>query len=206
MALRHLPAALLCIAGAATAAAQTPQQEPRTMSRGALEKEVARLRAIVSGGAVLPQRPPGCTAVEHRQFDFWLGDWDVHPGQSPVVIAESTVTLHDQGCVLLEHWRPFRNAHGHSINIYDAAEGRWRQTWADASGTRTEYAGSIDAGGVMRLDNLGRNPAGASPARQRMNFQRIDANTVRQWGETYDEAQKSWTTTWSFIYRRRGGG
>ncbi|MEO8507887.1 MAG: hypothetical protein ABI593_09675, partial [Betaproteobacteria bacterium] len=23
-----------------------------------------------------PARPP-CTAAEHRQFDFWLGDWKV---------------------------------------------------------------------------------------------------------------------------------
>lgn len=192
----------------AVASAQSAQQQqaspaPSSMPRQALENEVERSRAIIQGGAVVSQRPAGCTSAESRQFDFWLGEWDVSPGQSPVLIAESTISLHDQGCVILENWRPFRNAHGHSINIYDATEGKWRQTWADASGTRTEYSGSVDADGVMRLDNLSPAQQGAAQARQRMNFQRVDANTVRQWGEAFDAAQQAWTTTWSFIYRRR---
>jgi hypothetical protein len=196
--------AVLLLAVPAMANAQQAPPAPNSMRRQALESEVTRSRAIIQGGAVLPQRPAGCTSAESRQFDFWLGEWDVSPSQSPVVVAESTITLHDQGCVILENWRPFRNAHGHSINSYDAAEGRWRQTWADASGTRTEYAGSVDADGVMRLDNLSPSPSGAPRARQRMNFQRVDANAVRQWGETFDAEQRAWTTTWSFTYRRRG--
>lgn len=193
----------------AVASAQSAQQQqtppaPSSMRRSALEAEVERSRAIIQGGAVRPQRPAGCTSAESRQFDFWRGEWDVSPGESTVVIAESAVTVHDQGCVILENWRPFRNAHGHSINIYDAADGKWHQTWADASGTRTEYSGSVDADGVMRLDNSSPPQPGAPQARQRMNFQRVDANTMRQWGEAFDTEQQIWTTTWSFTYRRRG--
>lgn len=200
---------LLALAIPTVAVAQSAQQQqappvPSSMRRQALEAEVERSRAIIQGGAVLPQRPVGCTSVESRQFDFWLGEWDVSPGQSPVVIAESTITLHDQGCVILENWRPFRNAHGHSINIYDATDGKWHQTWADASGTRTEYSGSVDADGVIRLDNLSPPQPGAPQARQRMNFQRVDANTMRQWGEALNADGQNWTTTWSFTYRRRG--
>ncbi len=193
----------LATAGVASAQQQQAPPAPTSMRRQALVDEVARSRAIIQGGAVMPQRPAGCASVESRQFDFWLGEWDVSPGESTVVIAESTVTLHDQGCVILENWRPFRNAHGHSINIYDATDGKWHQTWADASGTRTEYSGSLDADGVMRLDNLSPSPQGAPPARQRMNFQRVDANTLRQWGESLDAGQTA-TTTWVFTYRRRG--
>jgi hypothetical protein len=29
-----------------------------------------------------PPAPPPCTAAEHRQFDFWLGDWEVR-GPTP---------------------------------------------------------------------------------------------------------------------------
>lgn len=194
----------LAIPAIASAQQQQAPPAPNSMRRQALEDEVTRSRAIIQGGAVTPQRPAGCTSAESRQFDFWLGEWDVSPGQSPVVIAESTITLHDQGCVILENWRPFRNAHGHSINIYDATEGKWRQTWADASGTRTEYSGSVDADGVMRLDHLGPPQPGAPQGRQRMNFQRVDAITMRQWGEAFDAEQQTWTTTWSFTYRRRG--
>lgn len=178
---------------------------PSEMERDALEAEVTRARAIIQGGAVVARRPAGCTSAESRQFDFWLGEWDVSPGQSSVIVAESVITLHDQGCVILENWRPFRDAHGHSINAYDAANQSWRQTWVDASGTITQYVGARDAEGVIRLDNLGAGPGDRPPTeRRRMNFARIDENTVRQWGELYEEAAQSWTTEWAFIYRRRG--
>lgn len=200
---------IVCLAPTASVAqaslAQSGPPAPDSMARDALETEVARSRAIIQGGAVMPQRPAGCTSAESRQFDFWLGEWDVSPGQSPVIVAESVITLHDQGCVILENWRPFRNAHGHSINAYDVINEKWRQTWVDASGRITQYAGAQDGDGVMRLDNLGSGLGDGRPTeRRRMNFARVDENTVRQWGERYDEAAQVWNTEWAFLYRRRG--
>jgi hypothetical protein len=193
---------------AGPALAQAPQQQPpapETMSRQELRDEVTRLRGIVGGGAVRPQRPAGCTAPEHRQFDFWLGEWDVSPSGSTsgIIVAESTITLHDQGCVILEYWRPFRGAHGHSINIYDAADQSWHQTWADATGRRTEFRGTFHDG-ALYLDILN-PPAGADGQipRTRMNFQALNENTVRQWGEAFDAATNAWTVTWDLTYRRR---
>lgn len=193
-------------AGSAQTAPSPPQQvEPGAMERDALEAEVTRSRSIIRGGAVFPRRPDGCGSPESRQFDFWIGDWDVSPGQSPVIVADSVIRLEDQGCVILENWRPFRDAHGHSITTYDAAAGKWRQSWADAGGTITQYAGVQDADGVIRLENLGPGPEDGRPAeKRRMNFARTDENTVRQWGELYDEATQTWKTEWSFTYRRRG--
>ena len=191
--------------GIAQTSPATPALSPPAMEREALEGEVARARAIIQGGAVVPRRPAGCTSAESRQFDFWLGEWDVSPGQSSVVVAESVITVHDQGCVILENWRPFRDAHGHSINAYDAANQSWRQTWVDAGGTITQYVGAQDADGVIRLDNMGAGPGDRPPTeRRRMNFVRVDENTVRQWGELYEEAAQSWKTEWAFLYRRRG--
>jgi hypothetical protein len=163
-----------------------------------------RLRAIVHGRAVLPRRPGGCLSPESRQFDFWLGEWDVSPtgSTSGVTLAESSITAHDQGCVIIEHWRPFGGGHGHSINMYDAADGKWHQTWADANGLRTEFAGAVDSDGVLRFDMLGSvQPLG----RRRMNFQRIDENTVRQWGDRAPDGGVEFVIEWDFTYRRRAG-
>lgn len=183
------------------------QSDPATMTRQQLRGEVSRLRAVVQGRAVQPQRPPGCTGAEYRQFDFWLGQWDVSPtGSADVIVAESSITATDQGCVIIEEWRPFGGAHGHSINIYDATEHRWRQTWADATGRRTEYGGTLDPNGVLRFDNLSPPDNEPPPGRRRMNYQRIDADTVRQWGELFDAHTQAWTIEWDFTYRRRAGG
>lgn len=179
---------------------QTQPEDPRTMSRGELVEELTALRAIVQGGAVRAQRPPGCTTPEHRQLDFWLGEWDVAPSlTSTVIVAESSITLHDQGCMVLENWRPLRGGHGHSMNVYDAADGAWHQMWVASNGGRTAFRGNF-ADGVMRLDVT--NSAQSAP-RTRMSYQAIDADTVRQWGEQFDPATGAWTQTWEFIYRRR---
>lgn len=200
--------ALVCLLliAPAGALAQTRQPvDPAAMSPRQLREELTNLRGLVQGRAVLPARPPGCTSTESRQFDFWLGEWDVSPTgvSSGATVAESSITLTDQGCVIIEEWRPFGDGHGHSINMYDTSDQKWHQTWADASGRRTEYAGTLDSSGVLRLDNLGPPLPGQTPGRRRMNFQRIDENTVRQWSEVYDDAAGSWTVAWDFTYRRR---
>lgn len=201
----------LAALAAAPALAQTapptqPQQPPavESMNRQQLRDEVTRLRAIVQGGAVRAQRPAGCTSAEHRQFDFWVGEWDVMPsgGSGQTIIAESSITLIDQGCVIMEEWRPFRGAHGHSLNMYDTADSKWHQTWMAASGLRTEYAGTFE-NGAMYLDALTPLPGVPANARSRMNFQQVDANTVRQWGEQFDDAAQRWNVTWDLTYRRR---
>ncbi len=180
---------------------------PETMSRQQLREEVTDLRAIVQRRAVIPARPAGCAGAEARGFDFWLGEWDVSPtgSASGVTVAESSITLHDQGCVIIEHWRPFGGGHGHSINGYDATDGKWHQTWIDANGQRTEFAGVVDAEGVLRFDVLGPPQQGQPPGARRMNFQRIDANTVRQWGDLAPEAGGDLVIEWDFTYRRRAG-
>jgi len=184
----------------ALAQQQQAPPAPQDMSRRALIEELTTLRAIVQGGAVRPQRPPGCTAPEHRQLDFWLGEWDVSPSAtSSVIVAESSITAHEQGCVVMEHWRPLRAGHGRSMNSYDAADGAWHQMWVDSNGRRTAFRGAF-ADGVMRLDVT--NAAPGAP-RTRMSYQALDANTVRQWGEQFDAASGAWTLTWEFIYRRR---
>ena len=203
-----LTAVVLCLFPVAAFAQQTPQPPaPESMSRQQLRDEVTRLRRIVQGRVVLPQRPAGCTDAESRQFDFWLGEWDVSPSvaTSGALVAESSITLHDQGCVILEHWRPFGGGHGHSINGYDASDGKWHQTWIDANGQRTEFAGNLDAEGLMRFDVLTPPQQGQPPGHRRMNFQRIDDNTVRQWGDLQPEGGGDLVVEWDFTYRRRAG-
>lgn len=191
---------------AVSAAAQTPPAPPAPVSgmdRPALEAELTAARPLVRSRGVNPGRPPGCTAPEHRQFDFWLGEWDVSPSGQTFVIAESLISLRAQGCILVEDWRPLGGAHGYSINMYDRVEGRWRQDYGDATGRRSPYSGVFEDG-VMRLDDLGPKPPNApEDFRRRMNFQSLDADTVRQWGEDYRDGR--WVTTWDLTYRRRPG-
>lgn len=203
----RLALAAMAFVGSASAASSqttTPSngahasaEAPSHMSRRDLETELTRLRAIVSHGAVQGNRPIGCLSQEYRQLDYWVGEWDVYPSGTGVVIAESTISQRESGCVIHEEWRPFRGAHGESVSIYDGSDRHWHQTYVTATGIRTEYTGNLDANGAMRLDVGGATP----PAR--MSYQRLDANTVRQWGEQQD-ANGQWLVTYDLTYRRRG--
>ena len=199
---------LVAFAVATGAAAQTAAPappNPAKMSRADIESELVRLRLLTTNGAVVQQRPTGCTAPENRQFDFWLGEWDVSNSGTTALVAESSITLADQGCVILEYWRPFQGASGHSINGYDAVAKEWKQTWIDATGRITPYEGTVQDGTLFMDDRSDPSPASAKFKKRRMNFRPIDANTVRQWGEGWDETKQAWVVTWDLTYRRRAG-
>src|ERR1700747_1809523 len=52
--------------------------------------------------APLP-RPPSCATSEHRQFDFWQGDWDVRdPGDK--IVGRNRIVAIQGGCALQENW------------------------------------------------------------------------------------------------------
>ena len=71
-------------------------------------------------------KPPPCEAPEHRQFDFWLGRWDVTvSGQAA---GTNEITLEEDGCVLHEHWVGSKGGTGQSFNWYDRAAGRCRRS------------------------------------------------------------------------------
>ena len=93
-------------------------------------------------GPAAAARPPPCAAPEHRQFDFWVGTWDVFGPAGRQVGANRIERIAD-GCALLEQWTGSGNVTGKSLNIYDASDGRWHQTWVDSSGTLLMLAGGL---------------------------------------------------------------
>jgi hypothetical protein len=64
-----------------------------------------------------PPKPKPCTAQEHRQFDFWIGDWQVRDPAGKPVGENRIVALHG-GCVLLESWSGAGGFTGSSVNGY----------------------------------------------------------------------------------------
>ena len=63
----------------------------------------------IQGGqpaAQAPQKPPDCSAAAHRQFDLWIGTWDVVPNgaQQPGPPMTNVITSEYNGCVIVERW------------------------------------------------------------------------------------------------------
>lgn len=93
----------------------------------------------VANGWDLPLRSPGvlarafpgrpCSDAPHRQFDFWVGEWDVFSTATDEQIGTNIVTSELDGCIVQEHWTSSTGNRGRSLNAYDPETGRWHQDW-----------------------------------------------------------------------------
>ena len=74
-----------------------------------------------------------CDSDGYRQFNFWLGQWQVHMPDGELAGANDIRSEYD-GCVIHERYSSERGYRGESLNIYDASRDVWHQTWVDNTG------------------------------------------------------------------------
>jgi ketosteroid isomerase-like protein len=140
-----------------------------------------------------------------REFDFWIGDWDVRPtGQPPAgPAARNTVTLEERGCVVMEHWNAPGGSHGQSFNIFDRSIGMWRQTWVDAQGGQHDYRGRFKDGNMAFVGDVPAPNAQLGRVPVRLTFFRIGTDSVRQFSEVSTDSGTTWSTNYDLMYIRR---
>jgi hypothetical protein len=158
--------------------------------------------AIASGalGQGAAPAPPPCSGAEYRQFDFWLGDWDVTtPDGKPAGTNRVTRPLGD--CVLQEHWKGRGGMTGESYNVYDRSSGRWHQTWVDDRGTLLLLDGGLE-GDKMVLRGPERRVQG-KPQLDRITWRPAGADEVHQVWEISSDQGKSWSVLFHGVYRRK---
>jgi hypothetical protein len=141
--------------------------------------------------------------VEAHQFDFWIGSWDVFRPDGRQVGRNEVEALFD-GRVLSESWTGVGNVLGRSLNSWDAARGRWHQTWMDSTGGTLLLDGGLRDGAMVME---GSAPSDDQPGR--CDRHRItwapDPRTggVRQLWEVSEDDGASWTVSFDGYYRRR---
>lgn len=139
-----------------------------------------------------------CSAPEYRQFDFWLGSWEVRDPAGNVV-GRNDITLHLDGCLLLETWKSGAGHAGMSMNYFDPADGTWNQIFVDNTGAPSSWPplkGKL-VDGRMVLESV----PGATP-RTRWTWSKTEDGRVRQMAEQLGEDGKTWSVTWDSYYAR----
>ena len=140
--------------------------------------------------------PPACQSAEHRQFDFWLGDWEVFlPNGNKA--GDNRIEAIAAGCALLENWSGRGGFSGKSLNSYDRTGKRWHQSWVDSSGSRLELAGTF-ADRRMVLSS-----APAAGVVQRIAWSVNEDGSVRQLWESSADGGATWTVQFDGRYVRR---
>jgi hypothetical protein len=143
-----------------------------------------------------------CASAEYRQFDFWVGSWDVYPTGGSQLVAHSLIESVYNGCGVRENWMPLKVENtGGSLNSYVLAEKVWRQTWIDSSGARVDFKGGL-IGTAMVLQGYWQDfIAPGKGALVRMTYSRGSDGSVRQLGEASEDNGKSWHSSFDFTYR-----
>lgn len=160
--------------------------------------------AVMPAWGQAPTPPPparGCTAPEYRQFDFWLGDWDVEANGKPAGRNRIEAVL--GGCALIERWEGAGGGSGTSLNAYSGGDRRWHQTWVDAQGGRLALAGGWhEATATMTLSGTVPDRTG-EPVLHEISWERRADGTVRQrWRSSRDNGA-TWTPVFDGTYHRR---
>jgi len=159
------------------------------------------LTAQEGGQGTAASRP--CSAPEYRQFDFWIGDWEVTAGGQ----TAGTNSIHrvHGGCALQENWQGSGagGISGSSFNIYDQGTGQWHQTWVDANGTLLQLDGALVDGSMVLS---GSRPAtNGGTALHRISWTPNEDGSVRQLWETSLDDGSSWTVLFDGLYVKVAG-
>lgn len=156
------------------------------------------LAAIQAPPAPSQQPPPACSAPEHRQFDFWVGEWSVTKTGQTKPVGSSLVEKIYAGCAIRENWMPLSGSTGGSLNNF--YEGKWRQIWIDSSNSRVEFTGGL-VDGRMVLTGFWKGVNGpGQDALIRMTYSKNPDGSVRQHGEQSTDDGNSWSTNFDFTY------
>jgi hypothetical protein len=180
---------------------------------GMLELKLGGLKrmlmiALILGGLMTQTaaQSDSCTAPEHRQFDFWIGDWevfDLSSGSKGQLAGTNRVVKLLKDCVIQEHWEGSGGGQGSSFNSYFELDKKWHQTWVDDSGFRLELEGEFKDGQMLLEGRTPGPTAGKTVQRITWNLVNGNPDEVRQfWQQSRDDG-KTWMTAFDGLYVRK---
>lgn len=158
--------------------------------------------------AGLPAQSPappsscGCCTPAHRQFDFWLGEWEVY--SQDTLAGTNRISLLQDSCLLREEWTSARSGYtGTSYNYYDARTQQWYQTWVDNQGGALRLSGGlVQHQMVLQSDRF--TGQDGKERRHRITWTPLDDGGVRQHWQLLDARDEPLQTIFDGSYRRAG--
>lgn len=144
---------------------------------------------------------PACQDPAFRQFDFWMGEWDVLVADGRKA-GENLIVSINNGCALLESYQTASGYRGQSVNAYDAARGLWHQTWSDNGGLLLVIEGGMQAGSMVMTGTRKRTtPQGE--VLDRISWTPAEDGSVRQVWEVSADEGASWQPIFDGRYQRK---
>ncbi len=135
-----------------------------------------------------------------NQFDFWLGEWQLHWDDGGK--GGNTITKILDGQVIVEHFDGKNSIalRGMSLSVYNNDKDVWQQTWVDNNGSYLTFTGGMrDGKMILRRSSI----KAGKRILQRMVWYHIRPNTLDwNWERSTDSGQ-NWKVLWKIHYRRK---
>lgn len=152
--------------------------------------------------SVVAQQQPTCSSEQHRQFDFWLGEWEVK-NPNDQIVGSSKIELVSNKCALLENWRSSQGGEGKSLNYYSILDQKWHQKWIGANGIPIEFSGAYNKK-EKALEYSGKGVGqGGVPLLNKLTFFHLSDDHVRQLWEQSTDDGTTWNTVFDGHYHRK---
>lgn len=153
-----------------------------------------------AAGPAAATRP--CAGAEYRQFDFWVGEWEVaRPDGTPA--GKNSIERVVDGCVLEESYQASQGGYyGHSFNTYDVGRKQWHQTWVDNSGLLLKLDGGLQEG---RMVLRGSTVTPEGELLHEISWEPLEDGRVKQHWRTSTDGGSSWQDAFVGLYSRVDG-
>lgn len=158
------------------------------------------LAALVFVSTLSAQTAPPAPPSEARQFDFWIGEWEVFSPDGKKA-GENVIEKMADGWGLLENWTGAGGYTGKSLNTWMPHKKQWQQFWIGVGGA-LELSGGLNGKGEMVLAGRTTGRDGRETV-NRITWTPNPDGTVRQHWQTSIDAGAAWTTVFDGLYRKK---
>jgi hypothetical protein len=135
------------------------------------------------------------------EFDFWIGEWDVHAAGGQVA-GSNVIKREQRGCYLSENWTSASGGGGNSINYVDKITGEWVQIWNSADGSQINIRGGMTDEGMLLVGTL-HDVASNTTKPFRGLWTPLEDGRVRQYFEHSDDNGETWVSWFEGFYTRK---
>lgn len=142
------------------------------------------------------------TQPEYRQFDFWVGEWEVK-NPNDVVVGNSVIELVVSDCLIIENWTNSAGITGKSMNFFDLQDNKWHQLWMGSNGVPIRFIGEYNSE-RKSMDFTGKGIGqNGTEVDFRFTFFHINDDHVRQLWEQSSDGGETWATLFDGQYHRK---
>ncbi|MCZ6559924.1 MAG: hypothetical protein O6931_03415 [Gammaproteobacteria bacterium] len=147
------------------------------------------------------QAYPCAQQAGFQDFDFWVGEWDVHLANGTPA-GSNIIEPIERGCALTEHWTSASGGTGMSVNYLDKANDEWVQIWNAEGGSQIIIRGGLKDDG-MAMQGYIHYVGNGTTAPFRALWTPLPDGRVRQYFEQSNDGGSTWVPWFEGFYSRR---